>query len=403
VGFWDDSGDGLTQDHEFGIFDLGGGAPILEATVPAGGGVLQGHYRYVPIPPFLLHAGASYMIAATTGPYGDGLGVPVVNITVGEDMNLVTWGYYAYGWGLNYPTACYGYNHYAAPNFLYQPTRLTTGDAYVVMRAPNENHGTDPVLRVENRHGPEGPPQTWQEDALLSFDLTHLLPHLPITSATLQLYCFTHENGDPVGRPLSCRRILGSWTENTVTWGNQPGVAATATSYAVVPADSGWIRWDVTADVRAMVNLAVTNYGWQVCDDSIPWSGPGTPVTCVRAREHGTFAPCLEIRLDAAGIDTDTPTAMSQSLLSLPWPNPVGDHARIRYLLPALGPARLDVYDGAGRHVRSLLDVMTEEPGQHEVIWDGRGAGGVLLSSGSYFLRFSTGGRTESEKILLVR
>ncbi len=80
LGVYDKDGDGLAASHEVGIWDAGG-ALLASVTVPAGGGVLEGAFRYIDIDELTLTAGESYRIGAsdfTVDPFNDthNLGTP---------------------------------------------------------------------------------------------------------------------------------------------------------------------------------------------------------------------------------------------------------------------------------------------------------------------------------------
>jgi len=82
--------------------------------------------------------------------------------------------------------------------------------------------------------------------------------------------------------------------------------------------------------------------------------------------------------------------------------NPARVESRIGVRLPADGPARLDVFDLAGRRVRTLLDGAAG-PGASEHRWDLRDAAGRRVSAGVYFVRLSTPGRSVGERVVVLR
>jgi hypothetical protein len=80
-------------------------------------------------------------------------------------------------------------------------------------------------------------------------------------------------------------------------------------------------------------------------------------------------------------------------------PNPFRDATSIDLAMPdGAAPARLAVFDAAGRRVRVLLDGAVVS-GRAEVSWDGRDDAGRRVAAGSYFLRLDAGGRTVSRKV----
>jgi hypothetical protein len=83
-------------------------------------------------------------------------------------------------------------------------------------------------------------------------------------------------------------------------------------------------------------------------------------------------------------------------------PNPFEALTHLRYALPERGHVRLVVYDVAGRQVAVLRDG-DEEAGLHVVKWDGKGARGVRLPAGVYFVQLDVGSHKEARKIVLTR
>jgi uncharacterized protein len=88
--------------------------------------------------------------------------------------------------------------------------------------------------------------------------------------------------------------------------------------------------------------------------------------------------------------------------LSTPCPNPFNPRTTIAFTLPAAGPARLAVYDPAGRLIRTLVDGEMAA-GRHEVPWDGRDGASRSMASGTYLARLQYGDRREVVGLRLVR
>ncbi len=63
------------------------------------------------------------------------------------------------------------------------------------------------------------------------------------------------------------------------------------------------------------------------------------------------------------------------------------------------GPARLRVFDAAGRMVRQFADLPS---GRREFTWDGRDGSGTPVPSGSYFLLARSGARTARARLLIA-
>lgn len=104
----------------------------------------------------------------------------------------------------------------------------------------------------------------------------------------------------------------------------------------------------------------------------------------------------------AATTGVPDPTAAAAVLLA-PAPNPSTGSTRVTFSAAARGAFTLAVYDVAGRRVAVLFDGVAE-PGDREVIWDGRDAEGRRSPSGIYFARLSCEGTgVATRKVVLVR
>lgn len=89
------------------------------------------------------------------------------------------------------------------------------------------------------------------------------------------------------------------------------------------------------------------------------------------------------------------------------YPNPFNGATLIRYVLPtkpdgAGESVEIRVYNVLGQVIRQLLSTK-QEPGYHEVIWDGKTDFGAEAASGVYIIRISAGPHTATKKLLLVR
>lgn len=122
----------------------------------------------------------------------------------------------------------------------------------------------------------------------------------------------------------------------------------------------------------------------------ITFSGPGAYATPEIAQE-----------LSSSPID-QTAVVPAQILLGDGTPNPFRERLTIPLTLPTSMPVTLNVFDVAGRRVRTLLDGAILEAGLHGVVWDGRNNGGDQAAGGVYFVRLVAGGLTAQRKVLLL-
>jgi hypothetical protein len=85
------------------------------------------------------------------------------------------------------------------------------------------------------------------------------------------------------------------------------------------------------------------------------------------------------------------------------FPNPFRAQASVRFRLDESAAVRIDVFDVAGRRVRTLLDRHLPR-GNHIVDWDGTDAGGRALAAGVYLTRLAVDGEPRrAEKVTVLR
>jgi hypothetical protein len=83
-------------------------------------------------------------------------------------------------------------------------------------------------------------------------------------------------------------------------------------------------------------------------------------------------------------------------------PNPFHRETMIRWNLPREGPAKLAIYDVAGRVVRTLVDE-SSPAGLFSTTWDGRDQNGHPVATGVYFYRLETSRFVKTRKMAVVR
>lgn len=119
-----------------------------------------------------------------------------------------------------------------------------------------------------------------------------------------------------------------------------------------------------------------------------------------RAGSPGPFSPPIVVVCNAA---TSAPDALDlRGYLAQNEPNPFNPSTVIRFQLEVHGPARLVVYDTAGRKVRTLVDEV-HAPGEHVVTWDGRNDHGRLMPSGVYVMQLVAPRVHETRKVILAK
>lgn len=126
------------------------------------------------------------------------------------------------------------------------------------------------------------------------------------------------------------------------------------------------------------------------------------PMDC--AYNAGAFHPewtsCTPNFCNPAAVDETLSPHVT--LLLPPAPNPFTRSTTLQYQLAGPGPVRIEIYDAAGRLVRSLLNGY-QESGQSRVEWDGCNASGARVGPGVYFGRLLTGNDAVSQRMIVLK
>jgi len=108
------------------------------------------------------------------------------------------------------------------------------------------------------------------------------------------------------------------------------------------------------------------------------------------------------VSIMGAGIETEKPYPVSETLLFQNRPNPFGKATEIEYMLATACLVRVTIYNSLGQEVRTLVDGR-ESAGLHIARWDGKGDDGSRAASGIYFYRLRAGAFVATKEMLLVR
>jgi uncharacterized repeat protein (TIGR01451 family) len=110
---------------------------------------------------------------------------------------------------------------------------------------------------------------------------------------------------------------------------------------------------------------------------------------------------------DVVGYDCDAivsvgPITVRRTTLHPNQPNPFNPVTTIQFELSTAGATRLEIFDVAGRRVRTLVDEPLPE-GPHAVVWNGRDDGGRAVASGQYFYRLDAGAFHQTRRMTLLK
>jgi flagellar hook assembly protein FlgD len=85
------------------------------------------------------------------------------------------------------------------------------------------------------------------------------------------------------------------------------------------------------------------------------------------------------------------------------YPNPTTGPVHLVFSLPRGAKVSAEIEDVSGRHVATVAPHRFEG-GVHEVVWDGRVAGGASAAPGIYFYRLVVdGGSTSARRLVIFR
>jgi len=115
--------------------------------------------------------------------------------------------------------------------------------------------------------------------------------------------------------------------------------------------------------------------------------------------EHATPIPITLNVTDAVGVPEQAPSAF---LLGPARPSPFKASTQLSFTIEQAAKTRLDVFDVTGRAVVTLVD--TELPvGRHTCTWDGTDSRGRSAAAGVYFVRLTSGTRTDQRRLIRLR
>lgn len=113
---------------------------------------------------------------------------------------------------------------------------------------------------------------------------------------------------------------------------------------------------------------------------------------------------CPEV---VTGIDEKEPfrwemSAIKETRLYPPFPNPFTRTIQIRYTLNTGRQTLIQVCDISGRVIKTLLN-SNQNPGRYTLFWDGKDSRGRTVASGVYICRFLAGDYQRNTKLILQR
>ena len=105
---------------------------------------------------------------------------------------------------------------------------------------------------------------------------------------------------------------------------------------------------------------------------------------------------------EGAGVPEPPERTMADGSALRVFPNPAHDGVTVDLALPHAGAYRIEIFDAAGRRIRTYRDVITGGDA-FRWTWDGRDSTGRRVPAGAYFCRVGTGGEFVQERLILLR
>ncbi len=128
------------------------------------------------------------------------------------------------------------------------------------------------------------------------------------------------------------------------------------------------------------------------------------------------YSPCIDAGFPGSPLDPDSTradigalyfrqmTSIDDGTTNLPdyfyltnYPNPFNQSTKIKYSIPHQTDVRLEIYNLLGQRVETLVENI-QKPGNYSINWDASG-----FSSGIYFYRLTTGDKSYSKRMTLLK
>jgi hypothetical protein len=160
----------------------------------------------------------------------------------------------------------------------------------------------------------------------------------------------------------------------------------------------------MTFDEPIMGLASSTLYHWRTRVLRAPYSVTQPGITAPPKPAHGPWrrlqgqAVEADVRTGVAGVAVESPPLVGALAIEGIRPNPAAGRFAVSFVLPSAGPAKLEVFDVAGRRVlaRDLKASRVER--QTMVLGDG-----LDLPAGIYLVRLSQSGRAVSARVAMLR
>ncbi|MCK4413384.1 MAG: hypothetical protein KAY32_07570 [Candidatus Eisenbacteria sp.] len=172
-----------------------------------------------------------------------------------------------------------------------------------------------------------------------------------------------------------------------------------------------WLVWDASPAPDFNYFTVYGSMNEQLEESADPLTSTTDTTTCVEGHPYtyyhvtATDIAGNEGLAATVGVPAETPLAdylPAEYMLARPRPSPSTSGMVIGFALPEEGEIELRILDAAGRTL-TVLAKGYYPMGFHSVTWGGRTASGAAAASGVYFCQLKAGGRTWTQRVLLLR
>lgn len=233
-------------------------------------------------------------------------------------------------------------------------------DAAIRSESPGTNYGTSDTLEVGTEDS------SHYRRSLLRFHTSSLPSGIQIESASLYFFVTAAEGA--TYNPIILRRVLDTWHENFVTWGNRP-VSGPPETVAYIPRTvNAWAAIPATELVRGWYDGIYSDFGlllrsaWEGVDNERQFSsreGSNRPYLNVRY-VYPTSTPTRTPTRTRTATRTRTPTAtVTPSPTRTPTATRTATFTRLPTRTPGPSPTH---YPGAQRRVWMPILPLTGPP-----------------------------------------
>jgi hypothetical protein len=140
--------------------------------------------------------------------------------------------------------------------------RITLADVFNPCREFYDNSGNDSIVDVI--YDRESSCSVEFDKMLLQFSINLLPANAVISSAQLDLYGYATINEKNSSPKISIYSLKSDWSEEDVSWTNQPEAARIGAIDFVSTSEFAWHSWDVTNIVQDWVSGRKNNFGFEI-------------------------------------------------------------------------------------------------------------------------------------------